>query len=546
LTQQITGELFKCMIMNAAAAIENNKQEINDLNVFPVPDGDTGTNMSLTIGAAEKALASISPGTIGQAAEATAAAMLRGARGNSGVILSLLFRGLSRRLKDCDCADATDFAAALTWGVESAYKAVMKPAEGTILTVSRLAASAAVLAAENEMDLETMFEHAIEQGDIALADTVNINPVLKKAGVVDAGAKGYMYILQGMLLALQGEMLTKLIIKTEVSEKADFTKFTSEDIKFAYCTEFIVEKTHKSDVEMFSAFLNARGDSVVLVDDDDIIKVHVHTNEPGVVLTEALTYGALLSIKIENMREQHTEAMDGSGADITATSQEPEVAQIKDIGFAVVCVGEGIEELFSDLGADAFISGGQTMNPSTQDILEKIANTPAETVFVLPNNKNIIMAAEQCIPLSDKRIIVIPTRSIPQGVAAMLAADTIRDADEIVARMTEAAQYVRTVHITVAARNSVFDDMDIMEGEYLALLDDVLIASGADFDALMEIVKGELNKAVPEFITIYAGADVTEEDAITVSDSLGRDFQSAETMLIMGKQPIYHYIISAE
>ena len=549
MTQQITGELFKNMIINAAAAIENHKQEINELNVFPVPDGDTGTNMSLTIGVAEKALIAMTPGTLGYTAEVTAAALLRGARGNSGVILSLLFRGFSRRLKDADAADSIAFAAALVSGVDAAYKAVMKPAEGTILTVSRLAASAAVTAAENEADLEIILERALEEGYIALADTINLNPVLKKAGVIDAGAKGYLYILDGMRKALLGEMLIKETSETGMNEKADFTQYTTDDIQFTYCTEFIAERKFKTDTNRLRDFLDIHGDSIVVVDDDEIIKVHVHTNEPGVVLTEALAYGPLLSIKIENMHEQHSETLsvtDASWPHETEERTEMKPEDMKEFGFVVVCTGSGIEEVFRDLGADKIITGGQTMNPSTESILEKIDNTPSDTVFVLPNNKNIIMAAEQCIPLTQKRVIVIPTMSIPQGISAMLASEGLSDIDEITACMNEAAIRVRTILITMAVRDSVFDDLIIKEGEYIALIDDILAASGFDVNAVIDTVAARLNDYSPEFVTIFTGEGVDEEDAASVADCIGAGSPGAEISVIRGGQPLYHYIISAE
>ena len=547
MTEQITGELFKKMVINAAAAIENNKQEINELNVFPVPDGDTGTNMSLTIGAAEKALATIFPVTVSQAAETTAAAMLRGARGNSGVILSLLFRGLSRRLKDVTSANATDFAAALISGVESAYKAVMKPAEGTILTVSRLAAGAAILAAEEETDIETVLERALVEGDIALTDTVNLNPVLKKAGVVDAGAKGYMYILQGMLKALQGEMITRAAPTSDNGNKADFKQFSAEDIHYVYCTEFTVDKKLRADSNRLQEFLNALGDSVVLVDDDEIMKAHVHTNEPGLVITEALTYGSLLSVKIENMREQHSETIQANETEPSLPTEKAELPkEMKAFGFVVVCAGAGIEEVFRDLGVDGLITGGQTMNPSTEDILEKIIETPSNVVFVLPNNKNIIMAAEQCAPLTDKRIIVVPTKSIPQGVAAMLAIDGMSDVGEMLESMTNAAARVRTALITLAARDSVYDDVEIKAGEYIALLDDNLTANGADLVAVLDVIASKIESYCPEFITVYAGEDVDERDAATVAARMEACSPNADTAMIIGSQPVYHYIIAAE
>ena len=539
MTQQITGELFKKMVINGTAAIENNKQEINELNVFPVPDGDTGTNMSLSIGAAEKALLQLTPGTIGHTAEVTASALLRGARGNSGVILSLLFRGFARRLKDVDSANAATFAYALASGVDSAYKAVMKPAEGTILTVSRLSAGAASAAAETESDVEVILEHALSAGYIALADTINQNPVLKKAGVIDAGAKGYLYILDGMLKALRGVTIEKAS-QGAAGEKADFSQFSAEDITFAYCTEFMIERNNEKDPDRMRDFLDKRGDSVVVVDDDEIIKVHIHTNDPGVVLTEALTYGALLSIKIENMREQHSEAITAS----MPTQKEPE--ELKEYGIVAVCAGSGLEAVFRDLGADKLISGGQTMNPSTEDILEGINSTPSNMVFVLPNNKNIIMAAEQCIPLTEKRVVVIPTRSIPQGVSALLAIDGMEGVEEMPDMMAEAAKRVRTVQITTAVRDSVFGGIDIKEGEHLALIDDTLAANDRDASAVLDVVADALGIFSPEFITIFTGGDADEAEVTLVTQRINEATPDAEIAVISGGQPIYHYIISAE
>ena len=548
MTQHITGELFKKMVINGAAAIENNKHEINELNVFPVPDGDTGTNMSLTIGAAETALSSMTPGTVSHVADTVASAQLRGARGNSGVILSLLFRGFSRSLKDVDAATGAQFAAALTAGVDAAYKAVMKPSEGTILTVSRLMASAATTAAAVEDDLEAVIEQALATGYIALEDTINQNPVLQKAGVIDAGAKGYLYIVDGMLKALRGEVVVKTAPVSVETAKADFTQYTAEDIKFAYCTEFMVDRTNttgqtsRKDVNRFRDFLDVRGDSVVVVDDDEVIKVHVHTNEPGSVLTEALTYGALLSIKIENMHEQHSEA--AAGASTTQTPAESE--EMKEFGFVSVCAGAGLEEIFCDLGVDRIIRGGQTMNPSTEDILEKIIATPSDTVFVLPNNKNIIMAAQQCAPLTEKRVIVIPTRSVPQGVSAMLSVDGIDDVEEMIELMTGAIKQVRTALITTAARNSVYDGTKIKKGAHLALIDDTLTASSTDFNSVISAVSLELSNLSPDFITVFTGEDATESEIEAVSGFLGSDSPKAEVAIINGGQPVYRYIISAE
>lgn len=541
MTQFISGELFKKMMVNAAAAIENNKQEVNELNVFPVPDGDTGTNMSLTISAAESALASVSAGSLTVVADTTASALLRGARGNSGVILSLLFRGFSRSLKDVEQADAKQFAAALTTGVESAYKAVMKPAEGTILTVSRMVAGAAVSASESESDIEVVLEKSLEVGYAALAETVNQNPVLKKAGVIDSGGKGYLYILDAMLKALRGEVLVKTEPVAVQADKADFAQFSAEDITFAYCTEFLIERDNKKDANQLRAFLDERGDSVVVVDDDEIIKVHVHTNDPGVVLTEALTYGALMSVKIENMREQHSE-LDGSVAPAAVVPPE----EMKEFGVVAVCAGKGLEEVFHDLGVDRLITGGQTMNPSTDDILQKILQTPSDTVFVLPNNKNIILAAEQCVPLTEKRVFVIPTRSVPQGVAAMLAIDGEDDVEAMPSLMTEAAGKVRTADITTAARNSVFDGTKIKKGSHLALLDGSLAASGSKFNEVITKVAEALKGFEPEFITIYSGEDAKDSEIETVSEIVSSVIPGVESIVVPGGQPIYRYIISAE
>jgi len=550
-TEQVTGELFRKMILNAAAAIENNKHEINELNVFPVPDGDTGTNMSLTINAAETALLSMAPGTITHIADLTASAMLRGARGNSGVILSLLFRGFSRSLKDVDAANAFEFCDALVAGVESAYKAVMKPTEGTILTVSRLAADAAIIASDTTSDIEVVIEQALEAGYIALADTINLNPVLKKAGVIDAGAKGYLYILDGMLRALRGVTIEKSAPATAQSESADFTQYSAKDITFTYCTEFMVDRKQVSkDVNRLRDFLDVRGDSVVVVDDAEIIKVHVHTNDPGVVLTEALSYGALLSIKIENMREQHSQVSRQLEAALPVMTEAPvepkEPEELKEYGVVAVCAGAGIEAIFHDLGVSRIITGGQTMNPSTEDILKKITETPSNTVFVLPNNKNIIMAAEQCVPLTDKRVIVIPTRSIPQGVSAMLAIDGVDDIEEMIMLMNEAAKNVLTALITTAARNSLYDGTKIKKGAHLALIDDTLIASGFDFRAVSNAVAKELSCASPEFITIFTGEDSVASEIEALMDFVNSNSPEAEVTVIDGGQPVYRYIISAE
>ena len=554
----INGAMFKEMLLFGTVSIAQAQQAINDLNVFPVPDGDTGTNMSLTIQTAAQELKKIEPATVDQAASVTASALLRGARGNSGVILSLLFRGIAKELNGCKEADGAAFAAALQEGVAAAYNAVMKPAEGTILTVSRLAAERAVNAAEEHNSVEYVIEQAIAQGEITLAQTTDMNPVLKKAGVVDAGGKGFLLILGGMLSALRGEERPELT-EENAQEKADFAMLNEEDITFTFDTVFIVRKSGRS-IEPFRRFLDGIGDSLVIGEDDEAFKVHVHTDIPGEALTEAQKYGTLELAKIENMRTQAQQLAAGGKAqstdDLEAIEQELEAAEHenageaepeKDFGFLAVCAGEGLANVFTDLGADGVISGGQTMNPSTESILKEIKKVPAHTVFVLPNNKNIIMAAQQCIGLTEKTVVVIPTASIPQGVSAMMAVDPdMSDADAIAKAMTDAAQCVSTAQITYAARNSDFDGFDIHEGDYLALLDGKLLGTDRDVSALLDGLSDEAASREAEFITVFYGEDVNEEDAHKACDAFTRKCPDAEVNLICGGQPVYYYIISIE
>lgn len=554
----INGAMFKEMLLFGTVSIAQAQQAINDLNVFPVPDGDTGTNMSLTIQTAAQELKKIEPATVDQAASVMASALLRGARGNSGVILSLLFRGIAKELKGCKEADGAAFAAALQEGVAAAYNAVMKPAEGTILTVSRLAAERAVNAAEEHNSVEYVIEQAIAQGEITLAQTTDMNPVLKKAGVVDAGGKGFLLILGGMLSALRGEERPELT-EENAQEKADFAMLNEEDITFTFDTVFIVRKSGRS-IEPFRRFLDGIGDSLVIGEDDEAFKVHVHTDIPGEALTEAQKYGTLELAKIENMRTQAQQLAAGGKAqstdDLEAIEQELEAAEHenageaepeKDFGFLAVCAGEGLANVFTDLGADGVISGGQTMNPSTESILKEIKKVPAHTVFVLPNNKNIIMAAQQCIGLTEKTVVVIPTASIPQGVSAMMAVDPdMSDADAIAKAMTDAAQCVSTAQITYAARNSDFDGFDIHEGDYLALLDGKLLGTDRDVSALLDGLSDEAASREAEFITVFYGEDVNEEDAHKACDAFTRKCPDAEVNLICGGQPVYYYIISIE
>ena len=541
--QIINGADLRRMIISAAAAIEINKQALNELNVFPVPDGDTGTNMSMTINAAAADLRKTEDPALGQAAKVAASAMLRGARGNSGVILSLLFRGISKKLKGAENCDGVLWAAALQEGVDAAYKAVMKPAEGTILTVARLAAAKAADAAQENNHIEYVQAAAIEEAKIALANTVNQNPVLKKAGVVDAGGKGWLVALEAMLSSLQGSdvVVPEGTEAGEVKDAADFSDFDTDDITFTYCTEFIIDRENHRDPEEFRAFLSELGDSLVLVDDDEIIKVHVHTNDPGKALSEAVKYGSFVTVKIENMRLQHTEKV-MSEQELAPRIAEPEKA----LGVVSVCAGDGLADVFLNLGVDQIISGGQTMNPSTQDILEAVNKVPAETVFVLPNNKNIIMAAEQVDALTPKQVVVIPSKTVPQGVTAMLGFNPEGSIEENTGALTEALDSVDTMQITYAARNSDFDGYDIHEGDYLALYGSQLFGTSQDIKVLLKSLAEKVRDDGKEYITIYYGADVKEKHAQKAADLFADICPNADVNLLNGGQPVYYYLISAE
>ena len=562
MTQTIDAAAFQQMVIHAAAAISAQKQHINDLNVFPVPDGDTGTNMSLTISAAAAELKKKQCATVGEAAQTAASALLRGARGNSGVILSLLFRGIAKSLRDRETIDGRDLAIALDFGVAAAYKAVMKPAEGTILTVSRLAAAQAAAAAREENAAESVLEAAIREGQEALADTINQNPVLKKAGVVDAGGKGFLVILQGMLDSLRGEPMPQVEEESAPADKADFVAMAAEDITFAFDTVFIVRKhTEEVDLEPFRTYLNSIGDSLVIGEDDTAFKVHVHTNTPGAALTESQKYGTLELAKIENMRTQADDLAAGkhvqSTDDLEAVEAELEAgadsgapvkaAPEKKYGFVAVCAGQGLEAVFRDLGVDGVISGGQTMNPSTEDILREVDKTPAEIVYVLPNNKNIIMAAEQCVRLcEDKRVVVLPSKTVPQGISAMLAVDLDAQEEDNTQAMTEALQNVHTAEVTYAARDSDFGGFTIKQGDYLALEEHQLFGTDQDLDTLLTRLAQAPEHQDAGFITIFYGEDVTEEQAQKAADIFTEACPSAEINLLPGGQPVYYYMISAE
>ncbi len=555
----IDGAAFSRMMLSAAAEIDLNKQKVNELNVFPVPDGDTGTNMSMTLSAASTELRKADGITLTKAADKTASALLRGARGNSGVILSLLFRGFSKSLKGKLEADGKDFAAALTAGVEAAYKAVMKPAEGTILTVSRLTADAARDLAEENNEIEYVLQHCLDTAHAALDNTVNQNPVLKKAGVVDAGGMGFCLILRGMLESLRGNDIV-CEDTGATNDEADFGIFDSEDITFAFDTVFIVRKREDiTSLDPLREYLGSIGDSLVIGEDDEAFKVHVHTNIPGDALSEAQKYGTLELAKIENMRLQHDDLTAGRKARSTddletvekelesqpaeqAAPAEPE----KRYGSVAVCAGAGLAGVFRDLGVDEIIEGGQTMNPSTEDILHAIEKTPAEIVFVLPNNKNIIMAAQAAAELASREVVVIPTKTVPQGISAMLSFDAAMEPSENEAAMTGCLSGVMTMQITYAARDSDFDGFDIHAGDYLGLCDGALAGTAREITTLLASLADKAAEAGKEFINIFYGADIQEPDAEAALELFRQHAPDAEVNLVSGGQPIYYYLISAE
>lgn len=559
--EYLDAAVFKDMILCADAALAENTQQINELNVFPVPDGDTGTNMGLTMNEAAAQLRKKEFYAVDAVADCVAGALLRGARGNSGVILSLLFRGISRRLKGMETVGAKEFAAAMEDGVDAAYKAVMKPAEGTILTVARMASAAAVEYAKKGNDIEELLDTAIRIGKEALDNTVNQNPVLQKAGVVDAGGMGYIVIFSAMLAYLRGEVTAPTAaVQAGViaNENNAFDMFGTDEITYAFDTVYIVRK-HEPNVDLtpLRAYLSSIGDCLVIGEDDEAFKVHVHTNIPGEALTKSQQYGTLELAKIENMRTQYDDIMAGRKAqttdDLEKVEQELEAAEdlhaapTKRYGIVAVCAGEGIANLFKELGTDTIVTGGQTMNPSTADIIKEINRTPAEIVFVLPNNKNIIMAAEQSIPLcEDKTVVVVPTKTIPQGITAMLNFDPEGEVSDIVEAMNESLGDVHTAQVTYAARDSDFDGYAIHAGEYLALLDGKLIGSFTEMPSMLGKMSEAFGDLDPEIITVYYGEDVTQDDAETTAAALEEAFPDAEVTVVNGGQPVYYYMISVE
>ena len=545
--QKINGALFQSMVIEGALAIAEKKEQVNELNVFPVPDGDTGTNMSMTMASAMTEMEKLTEPTLAKAVDTTASALLRGARGNSGVILSLLFRGAAKKLRENSEAGGRELALALREGVETAYKAVMKPAEGTILTVSRVSAQHAVEAcqAEPELSAEQVLETVLTCGRQALEETVHQNPVLEKAGVVDAGGFGYLTILEGMLDALRGIHKERTAAEP-TKAAADFAAIADEDITFTYCTEFIAARKDKArNVGRLRSILNDIGDSLVVVEDDDIVKVHVHTDQPNKALEEGLKFGPLLTVKIENMREQHTAKV------IEGTADEPAERVIvpaeKKYGLVAVAAGEGLKNVFTDLGVDVVVQGGQTMNPSTDDIVRAVDAVPAEIVFVLPNNKNIIMAAEQAVHLSEeKKVVVVPTKTLPQGISAMLAVDPDEEDESLLVQaMRDAAAHVRSGQVTYAARDSEFDGKKIKQGEYLSLSEGKLCASGRESSVLKKLVR-EMVHEDSAFATVIYGEGVSAEQAAEVEALLRKENKDLEISVIDGGQPVYYYILSVE
>ena len=550
--------MLKEMFLTGAALLEKNRAYIDSLNVFPVPDGDTGTNMSMTMQSAVKEIQNCKGTNVSDIAAAASLGALKGARGNSGVILSQILRGFARALSGKEEMAPENFAAALTTGTEAAYKAVMKPAEGTVLTVSRLAAKRAVDTAAEGADVETTLAAAIEEGYDALAQTTDMNPVLKKAGVVDAGGKGYLLILEGMLAELRGEPIPENVEEPEThKEKADFNAMAQEEITFTFDTVYVVRKAREDiDLMPLRAYLSSIGDSLVIGEDDETFKVHVHTDIPGAALTESQKYGTLELAKIENMRSQADALAAGQTAqstdDLDAIEEELEngesghkvAAPEKAVGFLAICAGDGLAAVFRDLGCDAVVSGGQTMNPSTESILAGIDQVPAETVFVLPNNGNIIMAAQQCQGLTEKNVVVIPSKTVPQGITAMMNVDPEAEVASITEAMTEALSTVTTSQITYAARDSDFDGFEIHQGDYLALKEGKLFGTDTQLDALLEKLAEEGKDS--SFISLYYGEDVTEDAA----QAAGARFQAvcpdAEISVLSGGQPVYYYIISFE
>ena len=545
----INGKQLRDAFISGSNNLFNKKSEVDALNVFPVPDGDTGTNMSMTIGNGAKALAELPDDvTVGEVSKVAAGAFLRGARGNSGVILSLLFRGFSKGLKGKETATGADIAEAITIGVEAAYKAVMKPTEGTILTVSRCAAEKATEIAKYDDSVTAVFYGMYIQGKKTLEQTPEMLPILKKSGVVDAGGQGLVYIMEGMWnLIAEGTIIQ---LKSSSEESASPDESCKNELKYTYCVEAVAERRNAKETDSFCRWLGSVGDVVLFGADTANVKFHIHTNEPGKVITEALTFGALTTIKVENMNIGHTSLLGEEKQEDKAPDSPFPYANVNpdtEYGFVSVCAGKGLTDVFLDLGCDNIVSGGQTMNPSTEDILAAVQATPAKNVFVLPNNKNIVMAAQQAAELADRSVIVIPSRTVPQGISAMLAYDPDSDVESNTEAMNDALSSVATGQVTFAARDSDFDGHKIKEGEHLAMKEGKMIYTGKD----MDVICGRLAKALAtkdtSMVTVYYGEDISETQAEEIRKVIESKLPSTiEVATVYGGQPVYYFIISAE
>ena len=547
----IDAKLLARMFLAGAKNLEVKKEWINELNVFPVPDGDTGTNMTLTIMSAVKEVNNLEDVQMTSLAKAISSGSLRGARGNSGVILSQLLRGFTKGIRDLEELDAVALARAVDKGVETAYKAVMKPKEGTILTVARGVADKALELAEDAENLQTFLEDVLEEGRRVLAKTPDMLPVLKEAGVVDSGGQGLMVVLEGAFDAFMGKEVDLTFDGGESAKVVKITPQAEADIKFGYCTEFIIvlnkEFTAEDEVD-FKAYLSSLGDSIVCVADDEVVKIHVHTNDPGLAIQRALTYGSLSRIKIDNMREEHQEKLIKDAEKIAAQqAEEAAKAPKKEVGFISVSIGEGFGQIFRDLGVDYLIEGGQTMNPSTEDMLNAISKVNAEHIFILPNNKNIILAAEQARDLTeDKKIIVLPTKTIPQGISAMIGYMPEAGVDENEENMKDAYQDIASGQVTYAVRDTVIDGKEIHNGDIMGINDDGIAAVGKDLTETTLELLSTMADEDSELICLYYGADVTKDDADALSDAIEDKFPECEVEVNFGGQPIYYYMISVE
>lgn len=554
IVKTIDAKTFKKMFLAGAASIEAKKEYINELNVFPVPDGDTGTNMTLTIMSAVKEVNSLNDPSIEELAKAISSGSLRGARGNSGVILSQLFRGFTKEIKDHKELNVTVITNGFMKAVETAYRAVMKPKEGTILTVARGAAEKAAQLALETDDLVYFGKEIIDHMEKVLAQTPDMLPVLKEAGVVDSGGQGLLEIVKGAYDALLGKEIAPVAFEGKTATGINKERVASEDIKFGYCTEFIVrlekEYTLSSEIE-FKNYLESIGDSIVVVSDDDIVKVHVHTNDPGLAIQKGLTYGSLSNIKIDNMREQHNEIVIKDAHNAAASDDKPKKTANnqprKKAGFIAVSMGEGLGEIFTGLGVDYIIEGGQTMNPSTEDMLNAINEVNADTIFILPNNSNIILAAEQAKQLTeDKNIIVIPSKTVPQGITAVINYVYDKSPEENAQRMIQEMNRVKSGQVTYAIRDTVIDGKEIKQGNIMGLGDKTILAVSDDIrTTAVELVKNLVDDE-SELISIYYGEDVSEEDANSVGEELMDLFPDLDVEVHYGGQPIYYYIVSVE